>query len=252
MNTPKLAVNTRTKALKDILNFLLAIIWFLAICLIGWQDRNINVFLVFVIYLIVMIVIPTKNLRVDGFLYKSIDSVYSPLILLTISLFIIGSGLFGAGYNLLTRTEHYVVLQSPAHIRTVNMSGMSIHVPFLEKVSTFAEHNEITITHLTAKTADGKAISAYVTIDLSLINGVESAKIAAQQFGNNRVHTAKMKEAVSNVIRDTVAKYTLETLPSNLIFEDLVGTEIGLSGLQVRWMGDVIITNIHRTSEVTQ
>lgn len=80
-------------------------------------------------------------------------------------------------------------------------------------------------------------------------NNTDAPVVLSTKLGGPDIYVQMLQTAVGREFGKAVGRYKLDNLPSNLILEDYVGTQIGLEGLRTRWSGAVATTNIHRFSD---
>ena len=163
----------------------------------------------------------------------------SLLIMATVALFIVGP----------FTSQGYIVMKSPAGVRVVNTNAVTAHLPFYESVQWWNIQNTVAIT-TTAQTQDGKSVVANVQVSLAMDDSAGAAMSLFKKLGSPKVYRQSLEEAVKREFSNAVGQYQLETLPGNLVLEDLVGTSIGLEELSTRWSGALIINDIHRTADI--
>ena len=98
----------------------------------------------------------------------------------------------------------------------------------------------------TAQTADGKTVIANASAEVSIDGGARSIEDLVRNFGDQQRYKEAVKAALREQLKAAIGIYTLETLPKELTLEDLVGTNLGLEGLDTRWSGKMVVSDLHR------
>jgi hypothetical protein len=226
--------------------------WGIILCAMGINDGNWNVFwFPFIFYQVVQILFKWREAKKFPKLPELFMSwcakTYTPMLLvMTMSLFIIGNGPLGFVRNL-TGNEHYKVISSSTGVRSSHTYQYTLHIPIVERVTNWEEDLEQGFS-ITAVTSDGKSITAHLYIEFWLIDGKNSAEEAAENFTRYSNLEKAIKQAMIDAFTLSVSKYSLETLPNNLILADLIGSNINLEGLSVSLSGLIKVGEIKLTT----
>ena len=170
----------------------------------------------------------------------------SLFLTVTISLFFVGG--WGARFANVLRSPvaaTYYSLRSGREVSIRPIEATTFHVPFLQTVAWWVVDNTIYV-ETTAQTADGKTVIANASAEVSIDGGARSIEDLVRNFGDQQRYKEAVKAALREQLKAAIGIYTLETLPKELTLEDLVGTNLGLEGLDTRWSGKMVVSDLHR------
>lgn len=250
--------------------FITPFVWTVVMAAFALSDRNQNLFWVLVFYVVIIVAyvvvyllwwwltttseqrkeeerarLRNERLRSGPAPYTWENWMFIPglfLILGTISLFFLGQWPLGKG-------DVYITAKTSSGVRVVSNAEMMFRLPLIGGQVANWDIDQTVGATMSAETADHKTISATVQVEISIIEDEDVFRSLAINFEDQSNYNMALQKAAEAVFYDTIGKYPLEDLPSHLILEDLIGTEIGLDGLWSKWSGAVIIENIHRTAD---
>lgn len=231
-------------------------LWFLILVWIAVADKNWNFLWGFIVWLVLAMVLFGSETRkswtyerwISGiweYLHDGVESgrgFWKNLILLSIPLFIVGSGIFG-------KTTNIITLDSVFGTRLVHGNQVALHLPLIENADVWK--NEITFERSGAvlTSLDGKQFTAYIFVEVSSDGSITPEQLV-RQYGSFANYKRAYGQGILEEFQRVAGMYTLEEISytPGLLLEDHIGTNMGLAPYGLTWSGVIKVENLHRTN----
>jgi len=129
----------------------------------------------------------------------------------------------------------------------VSRGEASFFIPYINRTSWFpSEETLTTIPILT--TGNRKKIQGTAGLDFKMLISKNSVLIVYQRFGSNRKRNGGLRKAVAASLNKATRRYSLATLPPQIVIEDLTGAGIDFRKFGVK-SGTIKVSDLHRYFE---